>query len=371
MASVETLDIASVTEQIARRMHQNPELSLEEVEASRACCDFLRRVGYQVEQGVADLETAFVAETTIGTGKDLCIALVAEFDALPNVGHGCGHHLIAGGVLEAAARLFQSRPGNGLLKVFGTPAEEVAAGKIRMLEAGLFKGVDAVVTYHPLDGAGVFGRLNGCAILDLAFHGKATHAASTPWDGRSAQDGALLAEHAIAMERQYFRESERLHGIVTEVRGAHNVFPDLAVLRVNCRAPAAQGLERLVDRVRAIADGAAKATATTVDVDVFQLIQPYQGHEGLARLAWKAMVLPEGTEYTFAGSTDLGDISQVVPTVTVTESGWEPTTWHAPELHAAGGEDPAYESMHRAADAMVSITTMLLEGDRSWIENAI
>lgn len=366
MTSVDTVDIASTTEQIARRMHANPELSLEEYEASAACCDFLRAVGYEVQQGVAGLETAFVAATTIGTGGDLCIGLAAEFDALPNVGHGCGHHLIAGGVLEAAARLFETRPGNGVLKVFGTPAEEIAAGKIRMLEAGLFEGVDAVVTYHPLDGPGVFGHLNGCAILDLTFKGKATHAASTPWDGRSAQDGAALAEHAIGMERQYFRESERLHGIVTEVRGAHNVFPDLAVLRVNCRAPTATGLARLVDRVKTIANGAALATATTVEVEMFQLIQPYDGHEGLARLAWKAMDLPDGTEYTFAGSTDLGDISQVVPTVTVTETGWTPTTWHAPELHAAAGEDPAYESMHRAADAMVAITTMLLEGDNSW-----
>jgi amidohydrolase len=362
-----TLDeIREAAEELAKDLHANPETSLNEWRASENCCKLLAEWGFDVVRGVAGLATAFSATASVGTGEGPTVGLVAEFDALPNVGHGCGHHLIAGGVLEAAGRLVTEQEGDGQIRVLGTPGEEEAAGKGPMLAAGAFDGVDAAVTYHPLDDVGVFGHLNGAAILDLVFKGVSTHAASTPWAGRSAQDGTVLAATALSMERQYLVEGSRIHPLLSEVTGSHNVFPDRAVLRVNTRAPTVEELDRQVRRVEQIAQGAAMATNTEVSVEMFQSAKPYVMHRGLAELAWRVMGLPSGTAIDLAGSSDLGDISVALPTVTVLETGWTPTTWHAPELHEASGTDGAYESMHRAADAMVGIATAILTGDQSW-----
>ena len=344
----------------------NLRLSLEEVESSARCQRALVEWGFEVEPGTAGLPTAFVATAVLGSGNGPCVGLVAEFDALPNVGHGCGHHLIAGGILEAAGRLVLDTDVDGVLKVLGTPGEEQAAGKRPMLEAGAFQGVDAVVTYHPLFGAGVFGHLNGTAVYELLFHGKSSHAASTPWDGRSAQDGVTLAVDALSMERQYLHDGCRIHSVITEVRGAHNVLPDIARVLVNIRAPTKEQLDDLKQRVDAIARGVAGATATKVDIEIIQSAEPYLGNQGLAELAWDVMNLPPGTSFDIAGSTDLGDVSRAIPTVTVTEKGWEPVSWHSAELHAASGTDDAYASMHRAADYVTQIAHRILTGERPW-----
>jgi amidohydrolase len=358
--------LREAAEALARALHADPEVSLEEVRASGRCQAFLRSQGFEVQEGVAGLPTAFVATGRPGTARGPLIGFLAEFDALPGVGHGCGHHLIAGAVLEAAARLEAEAPHAGTVKVFGTPAEEVFAGKGVMLRAGVFAGVDATVTYHPHDGDGVFGHLNGVRILDLKYTGRSAHAASRPWNGRSAQDGAVLAATAVALERQYVPEGGRLHAFFQESDGSHNVFPAAATLRVNARAREMEPLEALVRRVEAIARGTAAATATEVSVEVVQGALPYVTNEGLARLAWEVMGLPPGTRRDVAGSTDLGDVSQAIPTVCVTTRGWDPVVWHSRELHEAGGTPGAYLAMHRAADHMVGIGRRLLAGERAW-----
>jgi metal-dependent amidase/aminoacylase/carboxypeptidase family protein len=164
------------------------------------------------------------------------------------------------------------------------------------------------------------------------------------------------------MERQYMVEGCRIHSIVTDVVGAHNIIPSKAVLRVNVRAMTDDVLAKLCERVIDIANGAAMTTRTTVDIQLVQTAKPYQMHGGLAHLAWEAMDLPDGTYFDVGGSTDLGDVSVALPTVTVTETGWEPTTWHSRDLHDAAGTDGAYASMHRAADAMVGVCARILAG---------
>jgi amidohydrolase len=353
-------------EALAQKLHAEPEVSLCEVRSAERCCQLLESWGFDVTRGVAGLDTAFVAEHPVGTGTGAVVGLVAEYDALPVVGHGCGHHLIAGAVLEAAGRLIADEAtGEGTIRVLGTPGEELFAGKAAMLKAGAFEGVEAVVTYHPFDQVGVFRRLTGTAIYDLTFHGSSAHAATSPWLGRSAQDGALIAAEALAMERQYLRDGSRIHALLTEVLGAHNVLPERAVLQVNVRAITRDELALLDARVHAIAEGSARATSTQVDVKLVRTAQPYQMHAGLARLACQVMGIREDSYCDLGGSTDLGDVSVALPTVTVTETGWDATPWHSRELHNAAGTASAYASMHRAADVMVAIADRLF-ADAPW-----
>ena len=353
-------------EQLARHLHANPETGLAEIDASERCVRLLDECGFGIRRGIASLDTSFVAEKTLG-GDGPTVGLVVEYDALPEVGHGCGHNLICGGVMEAALDLADRSDLAGTLRVIGTPAEELFAGKAPMLEAGAFDGVDAAFTYHPSDVVAVFGTLNGAALFELAFRGQASHAASRPWDGRSALDAATLAAHALAMERQYQHDGCRIHAKVESVSGSHNVLPDAASLRVNVRAPEDDLLQGLVESVQRIAEGSAHATATAVSVSLLSKARPYLMHEGLARLAWDVLGIPDGTTYDISGSSDLGDVSQAIPTVCVTEVGWSPVTWHSRELHDAAGSEGAYESMHRAAGVLTRMVERFVASPHEWL----
>ncbi len=353
-------------EELARRLHANPETGLAEFDASDHCVRFLSEVGFDIQRGIASLDTSFVAEKTLG-GNGPTVGLVVEYDALPEVGHGCGHNLICGGVMEAALELAGRSDLRGALRVIGTPAEELFAGKAPMLEAGAFDGVDAAFTYHPSDVVAVFGTLNGAALFDLSFQGQASHAASRPWDGRSALDAANLAAYALAMERQYQHDGCRIHATVESVSGSHNILPDMAGLRVNVRAPKDELLQGLIESVQRIAEGTAHATATTVDVNLLSKARPYLMHEGLARLAWDVLGVPTGTTYDISGSSDLGDVSQAIPTVCVTEVGWSPVTWHSRELHDAAGSGSAIASMHRAAGVLTRMVERFVASPYEWL----
>ena len=353
-------------EQLARHLHANPETGLAEFDASERCVRLLSDGGFGVQRGIASLDTSFVAEKTLG-GEGPTVGLVVEYDALPEVGHGCGHNLICGGVMEAALELAARSDLPGVLKVIGTPAEELFAGKAPMLEAGAFDGVDAVFTYHPSDVVAVFGTLNGAALFDLTFQGQASHAASRPWDGRSALDGATLATYALAMERQYQRDGCRIHAKVESVSGSHNILPDMASLRVNVRAPRDDLLQGLIEAVPRIAEGSAHATATAVRANLASKARPYLMHGGLARLAWDVLGVPTGTTYDISGSSDLGDVSQAIPTVCVTEVGWSPVTWHSHELHAAAGSEGAIASMHRAAGVLTRMVERFVASPHEWL----
>lgn len=360
------LPAAAAAEAVARELHRDPEPSLQEFRASKRCQDLLRARGFTVEAPVAGLATAFVARATLGDGAGPHLGVSVEFDALPEVGHGCGHHLIAGATLEAALRIKEHAFGNGTLTVLGTPAEEIFAGKRKMIDAGLFSGVDAVLTYHPSDLDGIFASMAGAALLELTFTGRSAHAGSTPWNGRSAQDGATLAAHGLALERQYMQDGCRIHPIVTEVKGSHNVLPDRATMLVNVRAPDLAQLERLITRTREVAAGCARATDTTVTAEVTQRADPFVADPGLADLAWDVMKLPRGSERRITGSSDLGDVSQVVPTLCTIRSGWTPVVWHSRALHDAAGTDGAYAAMHRAADDLVEVARRIFAGERPW-----
>ena len=307
---------------ISHAIHANPELAFEERAAAAVLVDALRTGGLEVAAGAYGLETAFEAE--FGADAAPRVALLAEYDALPEIGHACGHNLIATagvGAGLALATLGARLPGR--VRVLGTPAEEHGCGKELMAREGAFEGVDCTLMIHP---AGVNLANMPCiamAELDVVFHGQAAHASAMPERGVNALDAMMLSYQAVAALRQHIARSERIHGIITEGGQAPNVVPARTAGRFYVRAGNFDALEPLKQRVEACFRAGADATGCEVEVkwgaadyrDIFYnapLAEAYQANaEALGRefIPWEK--LPD----SIAGSTDLGNISYRVPSI--------------------------------------------------------
>ncbi len=220
-------------------MADNPEIGLQEYRASARLCDILGEFGADVERGIAGMPTAFAARLPGGTPGPQ-VAIVAEYDALPEVGHGCGHNIIATAALGASlalARIGKHLPGSVLL--IGTPAEEStvpnAGGKIPILRHGYFQGMDAAIMIHPLaeDGVALESSLVAHG-LDFSFHGHSAHAAANPHEGINALDAVIVMFSSIGLLRQQIRPDARIHGIITHGGTAPNVIPRLYRLPLPC-----------------------------------------------------------------------------------------------------------------------------------------
>lgn len=307
---------------LAQGLHANPELSFEEVHAAEAITTLLRDAGFDVEKGTADLPTAFTA--TAGTG-DLTVALCVEYDALPSVGHACGHNLIAGASVAAALALLPHVDDLGItLKAIGTPAEEHGGGKSLMLERGAFDGVGLALMVHPVqDGitynpAGTTAQAVGR--YEAVFTGKAAHAAAAPHMGVNAADAAVLSQVAIGLLRQQIPGDHRVACYVAEAGHVTNIIPDRAVVPFECRAFTLPEYEALLERVKRCFEGAAIATGTTLDITAAEpLYEPLLQDDDLAA-HWTEAMDAFGKDTSPAagmggGSTDMGNISQVIPSL--------------------------------------------------------
>ncbi|MCC5885534.1 MAG: M20 family metallopeptidase [Gammaproteobacteria bacterium] len=307
---------------ISRDIHARPELAFEEHYASERLTGAMVDHGMSVTLGVYGLETAFEAE--FGSGDGPCVALLAEYDALPGIGHACGHNLIATAALGAAFAL-NALDGDlpGRVRLLGTPAEEKGGGKELMARAGAFDGVDAALMIHP-SGINLVTMPCLCyADVRVVYHGRSAHASAMPHKGINALDGLLLAYQAISNLRQHIRGTERIHGIVTDGGQAPNIVPDRAAGEFYVRAATAAQLEALKPRVQACFDAGAKGAGCEVeitwgDVDYLDLntnwplAERFQHHaEGLGREFYPIEKLGVGG----AGSTDMGNVSQRVPSI--------------------------------------------------------
>ncbi|GAB7013864.1 amidohydrolase [Halolamina salina] len=268
---------------LAEQLWANPELSLQEHDSAAALQDALREEGFTVESDVAGIDTAFVARYG---DDDPVVGTMGEFDALPGMsqaataerepieagapGHGCGHNLFGVGSLAGAIavkRAIERGDCEGSVVYFGTPAEEVGAGKVYMIQAGAFEDVDAVITWHP----DWYNAPNECSTLamdafDVQFTGESAHAAKSPEAGRSALDGVQLLGTGIEYMREHVPDPVRIHYVVTEGGEAANVVPEEAAMEVMVRAPDRAAVERVSDRVRDAAEGAALMSGTDADV---------------------------------------------------------------------------------------------------------
>lgn len=305
---------------VSHAIHARPELAFEERFACDLLCRTVERFGLTARPGVHSLETAF--ETSFNGGEGPTVALLAEYDALPGIGHACGHNLIATAALGAALGL-QAVRGRlpGTVRLIGTPAEERGGGKELMARAGAFDGVDAALMIHP---AGVNLTTMPCicvAEVRVVYHGRAAHASAMPHRGINALDGLLLAYQAISNLRQHIRDRERIHGIVTEGGQAPNIVPDRAAGEFYVRAANERDLAALKPRVQACFEAGARGAGCELEVDwadvdyldlntSWPLARAFECH---GRSLGREFLQPEALGG--AGSTDMGNVSHRVPSI--------------------------------------------------------
>lgn len=307
--------------EVSHSIHANPELAFQEHHAAGLLADTLDAQGLPAERGVFTLETAFEARLP-GKGDGPTVAILAEYDALPGIGHACGHNLIATAALGATLGLqavAAELPGQ--VRLIGTPAEEKGGGKELMARAGAFDGVNAAMMIHP---AGVNLTTMPCicvAEVEVIYHGRSAHASAMPHKGVNALDGLLLAYQAISNLRQHIRDEERIHGIITEGGQAPNIVPDRAVGNFYVRATKEKTLEALKPRVQACFEAGAKGSGCEVEVNWagvdyldlntnWPLANAFQAHgEAIGR----EFLSP--SQLGGAGSTDMGNVSYRVPSI--------------------------------------------------------
>lgn len=315
--------IADELLRVSRTIHANPELAFKETDACALLASTATAHGLQTTSGAYGLDTAFEGTIT-GNASGPNIAVLAEYDALPGIGHACGHNLIATSALGASLALNHVKDQLGGRATFlGTPAEERGGGKEVMARNGAFEHVDAAIMMHP---AGINLSTMPCicvAEVEVIYHGRSAHASAMPHKGLNALDGLLLAYQGISNLRQHIQATERIHGIVTEGGQAPNIVPDRAVGEFYVRAKNAEELEALKPRVRACFDAGAQASGTRVEVlwagvdylDLntnWPLAKAFQKHaESIGREFYPLEKL--GT--SGSGSTDMGNVSYRVPSI--------------------------------------------------------
>ena len=304
---------------IAAELHAHPETGLTEHRSSLLMADTLERGGFAVRRGIAGMATAFRADS--GTGGPV-IALLAEMDALPELGHACGHNIIAAAAVGAALALRQVLPpGAARIAVMGTPAEELGIGKVELIAAGEFADIEFAMMVHPSSRRSVTKQFLGLAKLRFTFTGKAAHAGAYPDEGINALDGVIQTFNAINALRQQLRPDVRVHGIITDGGVAPNIIPERAACFFYVRAADLPMLHEVKRRVVACAEGAATATGCTLTVDEEKrVVAPFLVNRAFARLYAAQLLLlglpeVESPADRGVGSSDIGNVSQVVPAI--------------------------------------------------------
>lgn len=312
--------VAEELREISRILHGNPELGRQEHESSRLLARFLGRNGFDVDYPAWGLETSFDAHVG-NSGPEIVIC--AEYDALPEVGHACGHNIIAVAACGAGIALAPLANELGVrVRVLGTPAEEMYGGKVDLINAGAFQGVAAAMMIHPSSRDEVDTGFLGVIHLDVEFHGKETHAALAPHLGVNALDAAVQAYVNVSMLRQSLLPTDRVHGIISYGGGAPNVIPAFTSMSWYVRSAEMPRLEELMTRVHACFESAATATGCTVEVEerghpyLNMTVDPVladlfaENAENLGRaMGRRGDGAPEG------GSTDMGNVSHIVPAI--------------------------------------------------------
>jgi amidohydrolase len=306
---------------LSRRIHGQPELAFEEERAASWLADALDAGGFRVERGVCDLPTAFVARA--GSGP-LHVAICAEYDALPDIGHACGHNLIA--ALAVGAGLAAARVADDVgltVSVVGTPAEESGGGKILLLERGAFAGVHAAMMTHPAPFDVLEPPTLAFAEFEAHFHGKASHASAAPELGVNAADALVVAQSAIGLLRQHIRPTDRVHGIVTRGGEAPNVVPAHTTARYYVRARSLGELDGIRTKVLRCFEAGALATGCTLRIDDSPRVYADVVHDGALGALYQAnaealgrrFLIPRGEYTRFAASTDMGNVSHALPSI--------------------------------------------------------
>ncbi|MEZ5710382.1 MAG: amidohydrolase [Blastomonas sp.] len=392
------------TASIARQIWEWAEVGYQEDKSSGLLSDTLKKEGFRIEKGVADIPTAFIAEYGIGGPV---IAILAEFDALPGINqdavsarqpvagkgaaHACGHNLFGAGSVEAAIavkRWLVESGTPGRIRLYGTPAEEGGSGKVYMVRAGLFDDVDITLHWHADDENSAAARTSlANRSAKFRFHGVSAHAAGAPEKARSALDGVEAFNMMVNLMREHVPQDARIHYVITSGGIAPNVVPDFAEVFYYVRHPEADGVEAIWKRIEEAARGAAMGTGTSVDWEVIHGNNPLLVNGPLSRMMDEKLRRVGGFSYTeeeqaFAegiyasfdkpgaelgsqeqvqpydvtlgyGSTDVGDVSYATPTAGIRVATWVPgTSSHSWQSAAASGTSIGFKGAQIAAKTL-------------------
>jgi amidohydrolase len=342
--------------EVACALHADPETAFDEHRAADRLCAELADAGFTVDRGVAGMPTAFVGRA--GTGGRPRVALLLEYDALPGLGHACGHNLIAAAGLGAAIAAREA-VGEGTVLAVGTPAEEGGGGKIIELDAGVFDGVDAALMVHPGVQNWSWAVLTAQVELRITVHGRAAHPTGNPTEGIDALASLVQLFTTLAALRQRLPTGSHVQGIITRGGEATNIVPDLAEGRFGLRALTTTALDALVDQVTTAANGIAAATATTVEVDQVRVPYAHFRPNDVLSSRFDGHIAQHGITMTppepgvFLGSSDIGNVSVSVPAihpfVAIMDSDGSD---HTPEFAAAAASERGRAVMLAAADAL-------------------
>ncbi|MGQ3383178.1 M20 family metallopeptidase [Glutamicibacter sp. TV12E] len=359
---------------MAQDIHAHPELSFEERRAAGTIAQVLRDAGFEVAEGICDIPTAF--EGTIGHGG-LVVGICVEYDSLPGVGHACGHNLIAGSTVGAALALAPLVDELGItLKAIGTPAEEHGGGKALLLERGAFDGVGLSLMAHPGSEGGSTNPLGtttqAVGRFKAMFHGQAAHAAAMPDRGVNAADAATIAQVAIGLLRQQLPDNHRVASYIAEAGHVTNIIPDYSEVHFEVRAFSLDAYEQTLAKVRRCFEGAATATGTTLEFEATEPVyEPVLQDDALGTF-WNDAMAARGVDVTLlaagtggGGSTDMGNISQVIPAI----HPMFPVPGASAPIHSAGftaaaNTGQAYSAMDDAALSLAATVAAGVLADR-------
>ncbi len=340
---------------LSHRIHAHPETAFQEIRAARWTAELLADAGFAVEEGICDLPTAFRA--SYGTGS-LHLAICAEYDALPGIGHACGHNIIAAAAVAAAVAVAPVADDLGIhLSVLGTPAEEGGGGKILLLERGAFAGVHAAMMVHPFPVELVAPACLAVSHFAARYAGTAAHAAADPEHGVNALGALTVAQVAIGLLREHLPATARVHGIVTDGGAAANVVPATSCAEYFVRAPTRAELRSVEERVRHCFEAGALASGAGLAIEELSPVySELRTDDDLASL-WHRNAVDLGRSFATGAplpiSTDMANVSLEIPVIhPMIDIGSLPAVNHQPEFAAAAITPRADEALLSAAVAM-------------------
>jgi amidohydrolase len=344
---------------LSHDLHAHPETAFAEVRSAAAVADALEAGGFDVARGVCALPTAFSAR--IGSGP-LVVAVCAEYDALPGVGHACGHNIIAACAVGAGLALAEVADEAGLtVLVLGTPAEEGGGGKVLMLQRGAFDGVHAAMMVHPWPTERLTAQCLAVSHFDVTYAGKEAHASAAPWEGINALDAMTVAQVSIGLLRQQLRPGNQVHGVVLEGGRAANVVPARVRGRFMSRAPSLKQLELLDPKVRACFEAGATATGAGVSFEELSPVYSHMESDPYLLSAYRANAEALGRRFSLDDedvppptlSTDMANVSLAVPTIhPMIGIDGHGSVNHQPEFADACATESADRAVHDGAVAM-------------------
>ena len=369
--------ISAEAVELSHRVHGNPEIAFQERQAAAWTADLLRRHGFEVEVPFGGLETAIRASWRGSGDSGPVVAFLGEYDALPEVGHGCGHNLMCSSSAAAAivAARVLGRDFGGEIRFIGTPAEEAGNGKVTLLEAGAFRDVDVALQVHPSDRTSSEIRCLAITEIGVQFHGVTAHASADPWLGRNALDALVTLYNSVSQWRQHLKPGERVHGIITHGGAAPNVVPDETAGRFYLRSPVDADLDPMIERFHTMAEAAASSAGCSASfiesptnrcrtmLNNPTLLRIFRSH--LAQAGWE-----DGPPDPNTGSTDMTNVSHEVPTIhPMMAIAPEGTPGHSRQF-SAYARGPDGDTMLLVAARVLAATALDLIRDPELVEAA-